>query len=99
MVLPASCGKPHLAFTEPWPEHPSIIYDCLYYAGSQHGAYTSWHWVKGGVRPVIKWTSHQFITGLTFRDKQAHMPTGYLESPIDLICMSLYCGGTLEYPE
>ncbi len=43
------------------------------------------------------------MTGLTYRDTQpltlTFTPTGNLESPINLTCMSLDCGRKPEYPE
>ena len=60
--------------------------------------YMGWGW--GGGTP---WTCRQFITGLTYRDKQPFTLTftlaGNLQLPINLTWMSLDCERKLEYPE
>ncbi len=54
-----------------------------------------------GERRGTPWTGRQSVTGLTYRDGQplTFTPTGNLESPINLICMSLDCGRKPEHPE
>ncbi|XP_060781597.1 prolyl endopeptidase-like isoform X2 [Neoarius graeffei] len=50
-----------------------------------------------GERRGTPWTSHRVITGLTHRHRQpftlTFTPTVNLESPVNLTCMSLDCGG------
>ncbi len=66
----------------------------------------------GGLEPIpaalgreagSPWIGCQFITGLTHKDNQpfthTFTPTGNLESPINLTCMSLDCGRKLERQE
>ncbi len=68
--------------------------------------------MQGGLEPITAdtgrgqgtpWTCSQFIARLTYRDKQpftlTFKPTGSLESPINLTCMSLNCGKKPEYQE
>ncbi len=49
---------------------------------------------------VTPWTSSQFITELTYREKLAYMltftPTGNLESQINQTCISWTVGGSLR---
>ncbi|XP_060773494.1 phosphoribosylformylglycinamidine synthase isoform X3 [Neoarius graeffei] len=67
--------------------------------GSAKGPQANWSLsqLTTGERQGTPWTSRQVITGLTHRHRQpftlAFTPTVNLESPVNLTCMSLDCGG------
>merc|ERR1712035_199013 len=67
--------------------------------GGSLGAGWSLSQLTLGKRQGTPWTSHQFIAGLTHRDRQPFTPTGNLESPNNLSCRSLDCRRKPEYPE
>ncbi len=77
--------------------HPSIHYlSSLSFAGL-------WSQLSLGEQRGTPWTGRQSVTGPTYRDRQpltlTFTPTGNLESPVNLTCMSLGCGRKPEYPE
>ncbi|XP_060783445.1 uncharacterized protein ccdc142 isoform X3 [Neoarius graeffei] len=83
--------------------HPSIICSRLSCTGSQ--ASWSLSQLTLGERRGTPWTSRQVIAGLTHGNNQpftlTFTPTVNLESPVNLTCMSLDCGGnrsTLRKP-
>lgn len=80
--------------------HLSIICNCLSSAGLWGAVVNpSWHWEQW-CTPSI---GHRFIKRLTHRDEEPFMlkfaPTGNLQSPIYLTCISLGCVSKLEHPE
>ncbi len=52
-----------------------------------------------GERRGTPWTGRQSVAGPTYRDRQPFTPTGNLESPVNLTCMSLDCGRKPGYLE